>query len=378
MRSRLSALTCILHIPIFFMLVGLAESAGSALIPYPYAYAAAAVVLLLVPAPAVIERAMDDRRRSWWSARLLSPTYFAHFCSALGMFFPALIFGLGRFIWDAAHGRWEIPTRTLVGCYLAALALSLWGVFIRRHWLLTHETRVPIESLPSAFDGYRIAHLSDLHIGSLTSQATIDAWVERTNAAAPDLVVLTGDYVTNGTVFHEDIARALGRLKARDGVYASMGNHDYFGEGEPLLGLLDAVGVSVLRNRGVLVERDTHSMYIAGVDDTWTKRDDLALALRDRPDGTTTVLLAHDPSTFVEASRAGVDLTLSGHTHGGQVAVPFLARALSLSHLAHRFHLGIYREGRSTLYVHPGLGTTGIPIRLGVAPAIAIHRLVAA
>ena len=89
----------------------------------------------------------------------------------------------------------------------------------------------------------------------------------------------------------------------------------------------------------------------------------------------TTVLLAHDPDRFPQAAKKGVDLTLSGHTHGGQIAVPFIARHINASKLAHRFHLGVYKDGDATLYVHPGLGTTGPPIRLGVAPAVVVLRL---
>jgi predicted MPP superfamily phosphohydrolase len=154
-----------------------------------------------------------------------------------------------------------------------------------------------------------------------------------------------------------------------------MGNHDYFGEGEPLISLIHARGPSVLRNEGRLIERDGARLYLAAIDDTWTKRDDMDKALEGRPDGVPVVLLAHDPERFPAAAKRGVDLTLSGHTHGGQIAVPFLAKWLSLSRLTHQFHLGLYTLGDATLYVHPGLGTTGPPIRLGVAPAVVILTL---
>jgi uncharacterized protein len=111
------------------------------------------------------------------------------------------------------------------------------------------------------------------------------------------------------------------------------------------------------------------------VDDTWTRRADIDKTLGGVPEGVVTVLLAHDPALFIEAAARGVALTLSGHTHGGQVAVPFIAKFASLSHLAHPFHQGMYRIATSTLYVHPGLGTTGVPVRLGVPPTVAIHTL---
>jgi predicted MPP superfamily phosphohydrolase len=151
-----------------------------------------------------------------------------------------------------------------------------------------------------------------------------------------------------------------------------MGNHDYFGEGEPLISMLRGRGVRVLRNEGVVIERAGAQLWLAAIDDTWTRRDDLARALEGRPDGAATVLLAHDPARFDAAAEAGAHLVLSGHTHGGQIAMPFASRALSLASLAHPYNVGVYRRGRSTLYVHPGLGTTGPPMRLGVAPEVTI------
>jgi predicted MPP superfamily phosphohydrolase len=117
---------------------------------------------------------------------------------------------------------------------------------------------------------------------------------------------------------------------------------------------------------------------VAAIDDTWTRRDDLARALSDRVAGTTTVLLAHDPERFDQAADAGVEVVLSGHTHGGQIAFPFVSRAIGLATFAHRYRLGFYKRGRSTLHVSPGLGTTGPPLRLGVAPEVTILVLRAA
>jgi uncharacterized protein len=186
---------------------------------------------------------------------------------------------------------------------------------------------------------------------------------------------VTGDMVTSGTAFHVDIANVVGALRAKDGVFVSMGNHDYFGEGEPLIGYLRERSVRVLRNEGLHLERAGERMYLAAIDDTWTGRADMVAALAERPANVPCILLAHDPEVFPKAVEKGVDLMLSGHTHGGQIAVPFLAKRLSLATLAHHFNVGTYREGDATLYVSPGLGTTGPPIRLGSAPAITLLTL---
>ena len=236
--------------------------------------------------------------------------------------------------------------------------------------VVEHEVRIP--GLDARFNGFRIAQLSDLHVGTLTPKSWAIAWSQAANARSPDVAVVTGDMVTSGTEFHEDIAEALGVLKAKMGVFASMGNHDYFGEGEPLVSLLKDRGIQVLRNEGRVIERDGAKLWLAAIDDTWTRRDDLELAMRDRPEGAATVLLAHDPGRFDQAAETGAELVLSGHTHGGQIAVPFLAKQASLAHLAHPYNVGFYHRGRSTLYVHPGLGTTGPPMRLGAAPEVAI------
>jgi predicted MPP superfamily phosphohydrolase len=232
-----------------------------------------------------------------------------------------------------------------------------------------------IADLPAAFDGYRIAQISDLHCGPFASAGRVAGWVAAVNRLKADLIVATGDFIANGSAFVPVVADALGKLAARDGVFASMGNHDYFTDGDALARALDRAGLTVLRNDGVEVRRDGAVLYLAGVDDTWTRRHDMGRALADRPPGAPVVLLAHDPALFPEAVRRGVDLTLSGHTHGGQLGVPLLSRKLNLARIMTPFSSGLYRSGASTLYVNRGLGTTGPPVRVGVPPEIAIVTL---
>jgi predicted MPP superfamily phosphohydrolase len=320
-----------------------------------------------------------DKPRSPFALHLVEEPFFAHWCAALGSSIPIAGYAVVKLAIAFARGDSPaLPSTFAAFAYAIALGLSMWGVFVRRRWVLRRELELIIPGLPPEFDGYRVAQLSDLHIGGLTPPKWGEAWAKMSNAAAPNLVVVTGDLVASGVDFHGDIAHVIGKLRADDGVYVSMGNHDYFGDGEPLVTLLREKGAVVLRNEGKTVTRGNAQLFVAGVDDTWTRRANLDRALERREPGVFTLLLAHDPALFPAAAKQGIRLVLSGHTHGGQVALPFFPKFLSLGKLAHRFHLGLYRDGDSTLYVNPGLGTTGPPIRVGVAPEIAILTLRAA
>jgi predicted MPP superfamily phosphohydrolase len=291
--------------------------------------------------------------------------------------------------WAACLSGWYLgPIVLIVGklagmtwwnVVLLATLLSL-AAGVRGVWPHPRVVRrtVVIPGLPPAFDKYRVVHLSDVHCGPWTPAARVRRWVARINALDPDLVAVTGDLITTGSAYVVPVSEALGALRARDGVFACMGNHDYFTDGEAFARSLDRAGLAVLRNRGLSIARDGSSIYVAGVDDTWTKRADLDAALVGRPADTATLLLAHDPLMFPEAAARGVELTLSGHTHGGQLAVPGFVRTLNLARLASTFTVGLYRDGRSTLYVSRGAGTTGPPIRLGAPSEIAVITLRAA
>ena len=312
-----------------------------------------------------------DKRGGRLMPALVDVPYFVHWCACMWCLFPALGSLVVFPIAELVHGEplaW--PLRFYFWTYVPGLVVCAYGILVRRKWFVVKELEVKLKGLDPKLDGYRIAHLSDLHIGTMTPRSRGEKWVKAANARSPDLAVVTGDMVTSGTAFHEDIADVVASLRAKDGVFVSMGNHDYFGDGEPLITLLRERGVRVLRNEGTLLERAGAPLYLAGIDDTWTKRDDIDRALQGRPKGVPSILLSHDPDRFPHAAERGVELTLAGHTHGGQIAFPFLYRWLSLARIAHRFNVGLYREGSSWLYVHPGLGTTGPPMRLGVAPAV--------
>jgi hypothetical protein len=323
------------------------------------------------PVPAVLALLISPpylrRLDSPWNTPAPSPTTYL----ALGWWSACLVFDLlmgpaALAVWLGAPAGW---TWGVAG----ALALGIGADAVLGQPRLRRRV-VRIDGLPPELDGYRIGQLSDVHCGPNVPEHRVAAWVARLNALRLDLVTVTGDLITHGSSHVEAVARALGGLRARDGAFVCMGNHDYFTDGESMVRALERHGLQVLRNRGVVVEREGARLYVAGVDDTWTSRADLRRALAGRPPDVRTVLLAHDPDLFPEAQARGVELTLSGHTHGGQLAVPGIRR-LSLARWMTRWTAGLYRQGRSWLYVNRGAGTTGPPARLGAPPELAVITL---
>jgi uncharacterized protein len=243
----------------------------------------------------------------------------------------------------------------------AALASAL-----RPPKLVRVEVRLP--RWPRALDGFRIAQISDIHIGPLRDRRFARHLTERVNALAADLVAVTGDLVDGSAHLLKDEVAPFGGLRARHGVYFVTGNHDHYSGANAWVDVVGRLGLTVLRNRSVRIERDGAAFTLAGVDDHRGgfgdgQREDLPKALAGRDPALPVVLLAHDPGTFKRASQSGVDLQLSGHTHGGQIW-PFR----HLVRLATPFVAGRYSVGAAELYVSRGTGFWGPPMRL-FAPA---------
>ncbi len=342
---------------------------GAPLAPW---LAFAITALLIAALRGRLEHLRADRPLPRWRVALIEEPYYAHWCATVGAW-PLFLVAA-----PIALLRGDGLGAAALASYVGALVVSVYGVFVRRRWVRVRTLDVPIAGLGAAFDGYRIAHLSDLHIGGLWSRARSAPWIAKVAALDVDLVALTGDYVTHGDAFHEDIAAVLSALRGRDGTAVVMGNHDYFGDGEHLVALLRGRGLSVLRNEHRVQRRGGDAFTLAGVDDTWSGRADVARAVDHRDIERPLIALAHDPQLFPDLARRGAALVLSGHTHWGQIALPFLAARYNLSRLSYRYHAGLYRIGGATLYVSPGLGTTGPPLRLGAAPEITVLRLRAA
>ncbi|MFN0123319.1 MAG: metallophosphoesterase [Blastocatellia bacterium] len=244
-------------------------------------------------------------------------------------------------------------------------------------------TRQPvrIRKLPSAFHGFRIVQLSDIHHSSFLDESRIATAVERANELEPDLIVLTGDYVSHKTEYIAGCARALGRLQAPHGVFAVLGNHDHWTDGDMVGEAIAAAGIQLLNNQHVRLKRRQDTLCLAGIDDLMVKRDDLAAALEGTTRAETRVLLSHNPAIIREAARAGIDLVLSGHTHGGQINWELLAGDRNpsitrwLKRPSRRFIRGHVTLGSTHLYVNRGLGTVVVPLRYGCTPEITVLEL---
>jgi predicted MPP superfamily phosphohydrolase len=224
-----------------------------------------------------------------------------------------------------------------------------------------HEVR--LTRLDPRLDGVRIAQLSDIHVGHLTPRSHVRAAVEAANAAQPDLIVLTGDYVCWRRREVAEVAEQLGGLCAPR-VLAVLGNHDYFVWGAGVRAALERNGYEVLRNQTTIAHVRGAPLAMVGVDDPVTRHDDLDAAFAGAPAGVSRVVLCHAPDRAPAVARRGADLVLSGHTHGGQIYVRGITDRL-MKRVGLNYRRGMYELGETQLYVTPGIGFSGVTRRLG-------------
>jgi len=225
------------------------------------------------------------------------------------------------------------------------------------------DQRIWLNGLPQAFRGFRVLQLSDIHHSRYFPLDRVARMIELSNRLRPDLVALTGDFVTYSRASIEPIAEMLGMLRARAGVVAVLGNHDFRVGAATIERALRRRGIEVLRNRHILLRRGGEVLPVAGVDD-YRYGADAERALAGIPQGAPTLLLAHNPRLLETLACHGVSLVLSGHTHGGQVNLPLLGSIYGRSPERLRFKIGWDRMGDTQIYVSRGIGTIVLPWRL--------------
>ena len=281
---------------------------------------------------------------------------------------------------ETAFELFRLASGAVVGTIAAML---LWGFTVGQAQVDHTHVHVPLRGLVPEHAGLRILQLSDLHIGNGMEGERLDRLVARVNAREPDLVALTGDLFDFDPSFVEDGCRRLGRLRARFGVFAVLGNHDLYTGSEHVAENLarHAPGVRLLRGEIVPLETDS-PIYVAGIDDppgVWTARDlevpELSALAADVPSDGPTVLLVHRPELFPQAARLGFPLVLAGHTHGGQLALPLADGRHNMARLITRYARGLYREEGSLLYVNRGVGVAGPAVRINCPREIATLEL---
>jgi predicted MPP superfamily phosphohydrolase len=226
-----------------------------------------------------------------------------------------------------------------------------------------NQERIWLDPLPEMFSGLRVVQISDIHHGLFLSREWLTQAVQQANRLNPDIVALTGDFVTYSRANIEPAAEILGRLRARFGVFAVLGNHDFRVDADAMTSALQRHRIEVLRNRHISLRFGGESLYMVGVDD-YGYGADLRRALQGVSRDAATILLAHNPRIISHAARRGVSLVLAGHTHGGQVNLPLLGTVFGRSPERLRFKMGWDRLGLTQIYVTRGIGTIVLPWRL--------------
>jgi predicted MPP superfamily phosphohydrolase len=238
---------------------------------------------------------------------------------------------------------------------------------------------IALPHLAKALNGINIVHITDLHLGHWMTLDRMLAIAEQVNALNPDILAITGDLISHlRASTPDDLTNSLKAFKAYDGIFAVLGNHDYWTHAPTVRQAVYAAGnTQLLDNRAVVIERNGAKLYIAGVDDIWEQHHDLDAALASVPSDAPLVLLAHEPDYADEAAAAGrIGLQLSGHSHGGQIRLPGIG-ALRLPELGQKYDMGLYTINGMQLYVNRGVGMMNPYVRFNCRPEIARIRLVA-
>jgi predicted MPP superfamily phosphohydrolase len=271
----------------------------------------------------------------------------------------------------------------------APFVAGAYGLFYGRLNLQTTARRIRLARLPKAFEGFRIAQLSDIHVGPFMTENEIRKYVGITNALKPDLIVLTGDFVTWDSSTQKAVVRALSGLKAPLGVFGCLGNHEaWSGTEASITALFAEVGIPILRQACVPVSTHGERLNLIGVDYESRRfahvpgQEHVVGQYLQRIEGliardTVNILLSHNPDTFDRAAELGIDLSLSGHTHGGQVALEFISPEIAPSRLVTPYVSGWFEKPGGQLYVNRGIGTIGVPMRIGAPPEITVFELTA-
>lgn len=279
-------------------------------------------------------------------------------------------------IHQRAKRRRGIPkagARLLLSALLVAVGYS---ALVEPRLMTVTEHEVSISGLPSAFDGLKIVQLSDLHVDIWTRPRHIRRIVRRVNTMRPDVIVLTGDYVSRTEANIGPAGDALAGLKSKYGAYAVLGNHDYWTDAKLMARALRESGIDVLFDEKRRISIGRSSIWLVGFDDEWEGNPDYEKALNGISSNDICIAIAHNPDAVLSLDGRPVNLLLTGHTHGGLINIPGVGPLWSTTKLGPKYSSGLFRFGDTRMYVCRGIGTgTGYHIRFRCPPEISVFTL---
>jgi hypothetical protein len=265
--------------------------------------------------------------------------------------------------------------RLLVAWIAAGFSVGMYGLAVEPARLVERDHAIALDAWPRRCDGLRIDHVTDIHTGSPHNDLdNLDRVVDRLIASDADAVVMTGDYVILsvflGTyVGPAPIASRLRRLTARKPVFAVLGNHDWWKDGAHIRRTFEAAGVVMLEDQARHARFGRCGVWMVGVGDLWEAPHDIGKAFSDVWGPSPAIVLTHNPALFPRMPPRGA-LMLAGHTHGGQISLPGIGQPAMWGKEEGRYVVGHYRLGAQHLFVSPGIGTSIVPVRIGMPPEI--------
>jgi len=275
--------------------------------------------------------------------------------------------------------RWKLAKYSTAVAASGGL-LSLGGLSYATHiepgWIEINRMSLKLPSLQPEFDGYQIVQISDIHMNSWMNGARLTGLVETVNRLSPDLIAITGDFIShNAHIYSSEMACALRNLFAPDGILAVLGNHDHWSDAEVIRQALQQAGVLELQNQAYSIQREGVEIHIGGIDSSYDGHDRLDQVIQQINRRGAAILLAHEPDyADISAASGRFDLQISGHSHGGQVVLPWIGSPFLPRH-ARKYPRGLYQVGDMLLYTNRGLGTTSFRARINCRPEITIFTL---
>ena len=279
--------------------------------------------------------------------------------------------GVGQAASDPPNpGRRRFLQAGVSGIASVPFILSAYGATYAAKTRQVREVTVPFGR------SLRMVQLTDLHAGIFMTRREIRRYADQAIALQPDLLVLTGDFISNSICFLPSCLEEMARIQARYGTFATLGNHEHwYGELSELQTFFRKSGIPLLNNTHQLVQTEQGPFAVAGIDDLRSGRPDLEEALAGLDSSIPTLLLSHRPEIFPRAAARGIPLTLSGHYHGGQVKLSLPGEDISFAHFRTPYPVGLYRIKNCYLYVSRGIGTTFTPVRLNATPEVTLIHL---